>query len=67
MLVLTVPLGSGLMIGDDIKLEVRQVWGKECSLGIQAPLDVDILRDDAIVRRPTRRRRLPPSPTPAAR
>ncbi len=49
MLVLTRRVGEQIFIGEDIVLEVRNISGdgRQVKLGIAAPRDVNIRRDDA--------------------
>jgi len=35
-----------ILIGDDIRLVVRSVTGKQVSIGIEAPRDVKVLREE---------------------
>lgn len=46
MLILTRKLGEGLFIGDNIRITVIEVRGKQIRLGIEAPLDVVVLREE---------------------
>ncbi len=46
MLILSRRIGESLMIGDDIEVRVFDVSGNNVRLGIQAPDDVVILRDE---------------------
>jgi carbon storage regulator len=47
MLGLTRKVGQRIRIGDDIVVEVEQIRGSYVKLGIEAPREVPILRDDA--------------------
>lgn len=47
MLVLTRREGEVLTIGEDIKIVIVQVKGKQIRLGIEAPEDVFVLREEA--------------------
>lgn len=47
MLVITRKAGERIMIGDDIELVVVNVSGSKVRIGIAAPKDVAVLRDDA--------------------
>lgn len=47
MLVLTRKKGQTISIGDKIKIIVCGFQGKQVRLGIQAPDEIQILRDDA--------------------
>lgn len=46
MLILTRKLGEGLFIGDDIRITVVEVRGKQIRLGIEAPAHVVVLREE---------------------
>ncbi len=46
MLILSRRIGESLMIGDDIEVKVFDVSGYNVRLGIQAPDDVTVLRDE---------------------
>lgn len=46
MLILTRKLGEGLFIGDDIRISVIEIRGKQIRLGIEAPSDVVVLREE---------------------
>ena len=46
MLVLTRKVGERLLIGDDIEIVTTQVDGNKVRLGIIAPRDVVILREE---------------------
>ena len=48
MLVLTRKIGSNILIGDDIKISVISVDGDKARIGIEAPKDVRILREESI-------------------
>jgi len=50
MLVLTRAVGETLRIGDDIKLVVLAVHGRQVRLGIDAPKDVTVLREELVGR-----------------
>lgn len=47
MLILTRHEGEWISIGDDIRLQIVRIKGDQVRLGIEAPADVAILRDDA--------------------
>jgi carbon storage regulator len=47
MLVLMRRPGESIRIGDDVVITVTRVEGDRVSIGIQAPREVPILRDDA--------------------
>ncbi len=50
MLVLTRKPGQSIMIGDDIEVQVLSVAGDKVRLGITAPRDVGIFRDEVYER-----------------
>ena len=47
MLILTRKEGQTLHIGDEISVTVTQIRGKQVRIGIEAPKDVPILREEA--------------------
>ena len=49
MLVLTRKLGESIAIDDNIKITVVQIKGKQVRLGIQAPKDTKIHREEVYV------------------
>lgn len=49
MLVLTRKLGESIAIDDNIKITVVQIKGKQVRLGIQAPNDTKIHREEVYV------------------
>ena len=46
MLVLTRKLGESLAIGDDIKVSIIEIKGKQVRLGIQAPQQTTVHREE---------------------
>ncbi len=48
MLVLTRKIGSNILIGDDIKISLISVDGDKARIGIEAPKDIRILREESI-------------------
>lgn len=46
MLILTRKLGEGLFIGDEIRITVIEIRGKQVRLGIEAPSDIVVLREE---------------------
>jgi len=46
MLVLTRRIGETLVIGDDVKVVVLGVKGNQVRLGIKAPKDVEVHREE---------------------
>ncbi|NBX77339.1 MAG: carbon storage regulator [Proteobacteria bacterium] len=49
MLVLTRKLGESIAIDDDIKIVVVQIKGKQVRLGIEAPRDTKIHREEVYI------------------
>lgn len=52
MLVLSRKAGEAITIGDRVKVHVVEVREGYVRLGIEAPRDVEILRDNAVLRVP---------------
>ena len=50
MLVLTRRLGESINIGDEIKITVVDIDGKQVKVGIEAPRDVAIFREEVYER-----------------
>lgn len=50
MLVLTRKIGEGITIGDDIKVVIMQVKGKQVRLGIKAPNGTSVHREEVFER-----------------
>jgi flagellar assembly factor FliW len=50
VLILTRRIGEGVVIGDDIRVVVLEARGKQFRLGIEAPTDVVVLRDEIFQR-----------------
>ena len=50
MLVLSRYRGGKILIGDNIEVTVVQIRGDKVRLGIVAPRDVEVVRDDAKVK-----------------
>ena len=48
MLVLTRQTNERILIGDDIVIEVREVRGNQVRIGIEAPPEVRILREELV-------------------
>lgn len=46
MLILTRKSGEGLFIGDDIRIIILEIRGKQIRVGIEAPSDVVVLREE---------------------
>ena len=52
MLILTRRVGETIHIGDNISVTVVEVNGNQVRIGIAAPKDVVIMRDDAKAKQP---------------
>lgn len=50
MLILTRKPGESITIGDDIKIQVIEIKGKQVRLGIEAPKDYVIHREEIYIR-----------------
>jgi flagellar assembly factor FliW len=50
LLILTRRVGEGVLIGDGIRVVVLEARGKQFRLGIEAPMDVVVLRDEIFLR-----------------
>lgn len=50
MLVLTRKLGESIAIGDDIKVSIIEIKGKQVRLGIQAPQHTAVHREEIFLR-----------------
>lgn len=50
MLILTRKLGESITIGDDIKVSILGVRGRQVRLGIEAPSDVVVHREEIYVK-----------------
>ncbi len=46
MLVLTRRLGEAITIGDDVRIVIVEISGHQVKLGIEAPKDVEIYREE---------------------
>jgi len=46
MLILTRKLGESVTIGDNIKITFLEVKGKQIKLGIEAPADIEVHREE---------------------
>jgi carbon storage regulator len=46
VLILTRKSGEGLFIGDDIRITILEIRGKQIRLGIEAPASVIVLREE---------------------
>ncbi|MCH8074292.1 MAG: carbon storage regulator CsrA [SAR324 cluster bacterium] len=50
MLILTRKSGESITIGDDIKIQVIEIKGKQVRLGIEAPKKYSIHREEVYIR-----------------
>jgi carbon storage regulator len=48
MLVLTRRVGESILIGPDIEVRVLELHGRQVRIGVQAPRDVTIVRDELV-------------------
>lgn len=55
MLVLSRGYGQEIKIGDNIRIVVVDIRGRAVRLGIDAPKDIQIVRDDAVNKNPRNR------------
>lgn len=46
MLLLTRRIGESIMIGDDVKITIAGTAGKQVRIGIEAPRDIDVNREE---------------------
>ena len=46
MLILTRKIGESILIGDNIRLVVLEIRGRQIRLGIEAPADIVVLREE---------------------
>lgn len=46
MLILTRKIGESLLIGDDVEISVLSVRGNQVKLGVKAPKDVSVHREE---------------------
>jgi len=46
LLILTRKTGEGLFIGDDIRVTILEIRGKQIRLGIEAPTAIVVLREE---------------------
>ncbi len=52
MLVISRHIGSSLKIGNDITVTVLNISGNQVRIGIEAPKEIAVVRDDAINKEP---------------
>jgi carbon storage regulator len=50
MLILTRKVGQEIVIRDDIHLKVFKISGNRATIGIEAPLEVKVLREELLER-----------------
>ena len=50
ILLLTRRTGEAILIGDDIKITVTAINGNQCRIGIDAPKEVKVLREELVKR-----------------
>jgi carbon storage regulator len=65
MLVLTRKLGENIRIGDSVKITVLEVRSGQVKLGIEAPPDVKVHREEIYARIQEENRRAAGGPRPA--
>lgn len=46
MLILTRKAGDSVLIGDNIKITVLSINGKQIKIGVDAPKEIDVLREE---------------------
>jgi carbon storage regulator len=46
LLILTRKIGEGIILGDDIRIAVLEIRGKQIRIGIEAPQNVVVLREE---------------------
>lgn len=51
MLVLTRKIGELIVIGDDIKIKVVEIKGRQVRLGIEAPRSIEVNREEIYVQK----------------
>lgn len=58
MLLLTRKVGDSILIGDSIKIQVVRVQGYQVRLGIEAPKEVKIFREEILKNRSTEHKKV---------
>lgn len=66
MLILTRRVGESLIIGDDVTVSVLSVKGNQVRIGIDAPKDVNIVREELLKNGINSGPNSPDSETPAS-
>ncbi|MDQ3609149.1 MAG: carbon storage regulator CsrA [Actinomycetota bacterium] len=67
MLVLTRKSNQSIMIGDDIEITVLSVMGEKVRIGIQAPREIPVFRQEVYIEiQEERRQERPPEAVPAS-
>jgi carbon storage regulator len=46
LLILTRKIGEGIILGDDIRISIMEIRGKQIRIGIEAPQNVVVLREE---------------------
>ena len=63
MLVLTRKVGDSILIGSDIKIQVVKVKGCQVRLGIEAPKETKVFREEVLAKKPPQERSASESPS----
>ena len=50
MLILTRKIGEAIAVGDDIKIRLLEIKGGQVKIGIEAPNDVSVHREEVFLR-----------------
>jgi carbon storage regulator len=46
LLILTRKIGEGIILGDDIRIAILEIRGKQIRIGIEAPPNIVVLREE---------------------
>ncbi len=46
MLILTRRIGESLLVGDDVKITILEIQGNQIRLGIKAPREIEVHREE---------------------